>query len=305
MRDAMWIYVVIVFMAEAAWSLDPETNDRTSANSSTASNQPKIYVRRNAMFNPGSDVNLTCSSKMWNETLFVIWKLDLTYKKCDISFSNDGRNGDSCNDGKSLRNTSSAQSYLHIPNFSTRDVGLYTCESVFKGGNENYIISVAITVPPVTSFELEQRGNKTVAVCKAERGNPAANISWSHTGNLLFEETRLVSNGFFTAESHLEVPEGMDTQNLSCIIRHPSWEREKILEPEFKKAEARFPWTRILIVVAAILFAGLVFFAQRKLMLLRPCRQSHNSPSKTPPIEDVEEVEPYASYIQRVNSIYN
>uniref|UniRef100_A0A3B5AZM7 Ig-like domain-containing protein n=1 Tax=Stegastes partitus TaxID=144197 RepID=A0A3B5AZM7_9TELE len=104
-----------------------------------------LPVRRNAMFNPGSDVNLTCSSKMWNETLFVIWKLDLTYKKCDISFSNDGRNGDSCNDGKSLRNTSSAQSYLHIPNFSTRDVGLYTCESVFKGGNENYIISVAIT----------------------------------------------------------------------------------------------------------------------------------------------------------------
>uniref|UniRef100_A0A3Q1EKR5 Cell surface glycoprotein CD200 receptor 1-like n=1 Tax=Acanthochromis polyacanthus TaxID=80966 RepID=A0A3Q1EKR5_9TELE len=286
MRDVMWINVVFIFLAEAAWSLDK--------------------VRRNASFSLGSNGNLTCSSKPWNETFYVIWNLDLKLQKCKIALNDDGRSENSCNGGKSLRNTSSAQSYLQILNFSADDVGLYTCESAFKGGNENYEIHVAIierSVPPQTSFWLEHKDNKTVAVCKAERGNPAANISWSHTGNLFPVEKRHDSDGFFTLESHLELPEGMDTQHLSCIISHPLWEKAEILKLNSKKAY--IPWVGILIVVVVTLFlVGLVFFAQKKL-LLRPCRQSHRSPSKTPRLEDVEEVEPYASYIQRVNSIYN
>ncbi|XP_054871053.1 cell surface glycoprotein CD200 receptor 1-A isoform X2 [Amphiprion ocellaris] len=284
MRDVMWIYIVFTFLAETAWSLEK--------------------VKRNTSFNLGSDGNLTCSSKPWNETLFVIWTLDLKYRKCRISFNNDGRSENSCNDGKSLRNTSSAQSYLHIPNFSADDIGLYKCESVYTGGNENYEILVAITVPPQVSIRLERKDNKMVAVCKAERGNPAANISWSHTGNFLPVNTQHDSNGFFTVESHLELPEGMDIQNLTCIIRHPLFEEDKILKPNSQKAN--FPWLGILIVVVVTLFlAGFIFFAQKKLLPLRPCRQSHRSPSKNPRLEDVEEVEPYASYIQRVNSIYN
>lgn len=288
----MWIYIVFTFLAETVWSMDK--------------------VPRNVSFNLGSDGNLTCSSKPWNETFYVIWTLNLRYKeykKCKISLNDDGRSENSCNDGKSLRNTSRAQSYLHIPNFSADDVGLYTCESAFKGGNEAYDIHVTITAPPQISFWSEHKGNKTVAVCKAERGNPAANISWSHTGNLTVD-TQCGPDGLFTVESHLEIPEGMDTQNLSCIIRHPFWKEEKILELNSVSSETKkayIPWVGILTVVAATLFlAGLVFFAQKKLLLLRPCRESHRSPSKTPPrLEDVEEVEPYASYIQRVNSIYN
>lgn len=73
-----------------------------------------------------------------------------------------------------------------------------------------------------------------VAVCKAERGKPAANISWSHTGSL---EKITELNDFFTAESRLELPQGMDTQNLSCTIEHPYWKDEKILVPTLKKGE--------------------------------------------------------------------
>ncbi|XP_068560997.1 cell surface glycoprotein CD200 receptor 1 isoform X2 [Cebidichthys violaceus] len=282
MRHMMWIYAVVIFVLSEARSMDTAV--------------------RNLTFNQGSEVNLTCSNKTWNETLFVIWRIQFQTKKlCRISFNN-GTNDDSCNDGKSLRNTSSALSYLHIPNFSDTDEGRYECESVYTGGNDNHAIHVAIIVPPSISAWLYHKDNKMVAVCKAERGKPAASISWSHMGNISSVET--VSKGFFTVESRLELPEGMDRENLSCAIRHPHWTGERILVPKLE--EGYFPWLYVLIVVVIIvLLAGFLFLAQKKIITLRRYQPSDTSPSKSPPTEDVEEVEPYASYVQRVNSIYN
>ena len=102
-------------------------------------------VTTNLMFNSGSDVNLTCSNKTWKETIYVIWNMTLTNKICQVSFSNGGEGKDSCTDFKSLRNTSRGQSYLHIPNFSTKDVGVYECNFVYQGGKEDYKINVAMT----------------------------------------------------------------------------------------------------------------------------------------------------------------
>lgn len=74
-----------------------------------------------------------------------------------------------------------------------------------------------------------------MAVCKAEGGQPLANISWSHTGNSSSVETLLGSHG---VESRLELLKGMDTENLSCVIRHPFWKEEKILVPKSPKGQA-------------------------------------------------------------------
>lgn len=76
--------------------------------------------------------------------MYVIWKIKLEYKNCKIGFSSTGQSTDTCSDGRSLRNTSRSQSYLHIPNFTTDDVGVYKCESAYNGGNENYVINMAI-----------------------------------------------------------------------------------------------------------------------------------------------------------------
>uniref|UniRef100_A0A3Q1EJW6 Cell surface glycoprotein CD200 receptor 1-like n=1 Tax=Acanthochromis polyacanthus TaxID=80966 RepID=A0A3Q1EJW6_9TELE len=204
-------------------------------------------------------------------TFYVIWNLDLKLQKCKIALNDDGRSENSCNGGKSLRNTSSAQSYLQILNFSADDVGLYTCESAFKGGNENYEIHVAIIgkILFLMNVFLEDvlhssphKDNKTVAVCKAERGNPAANISWSHTGNLFPVEKRHDSDGFFTLESHLELPEGMDTQHLSCIISHPLWEKAEILKLNSKKGQISAGWIQK--EMSLIINVGDFFFQKKK-----------------------------------------
>lgn len=90
------------------------------------------------------------------------------------------------------------------------------------------------SVPPNISLKFMHEGNRTVAVCKAEGGNPAANISWSHVGNS--SSVQRHSPGLFTVESRLVLPEGQDETNLSCIIRHPGWVEEKVL-PELKTGE--------------------------------------------------------------------
>lgn len=78
--------------------------------------------------------------------MFVIWEIDLPDQPepCKIAFDISEQSVDTCRDGKSLRNTSGGQSYLHIPNFSNKDVGIYKCESTYKGGNDAHNINVNI-----------------------------------------------------------------------------------------------------------------------------------------------------------------
>uniref|UniRef100_A0A8C7XSN9 Ig-like domain-containing protein n=1 Tax=Oryzias sinensis TaxID=183150 RepID=A0A8C7XSN9_9TELE len=195
-------------------------------------------ANKSKVFNYGTNVNLTCSDKTWNEILYVIWNIYFRDHSCKITFSSSGEAGEnSCRDGMSLQNTSSAQSYLYIPNFSTDDVGMYKCESVYRGGRENYNINVSITVAPKISAWLEYDGSKTVAVCRAEQGNPAANISWSPAENKSVMSIN-PSDGFFNVESRLSEEEF--PENLTCIISHQLWNQDKTLVPDRSKMKKVF-----------------------------------------------------------------
>ncbi|CAB1448337.1 unnamed protein product [Pleuronectes platessa] len=281
----MLIFATVFLLVPAAWSLEPGTNQSTTVTSST-------YVITNLMFNSGSDVNLSCSDRTWSETLHVIWNMTLRDRICQVSLSTGEKVQDSCNDGKSLRNTSRAQSYLHIPNISAADVGVYNCNFVYNGGKKDCKINVAITVAPRLSAWLE-RGDKMVAVCKAEGGRPAANISWSHGRDPLSAETP-ETDGSITVESRLQLDEGTDPENLTCAFRHPSWDQEKTLGVKLRKVY--FPWRLFITgVVGSTLLLGFAIFARKKILMLRGCHQCDSS--KSPTIEEVEEVEPYASYV--------
>ncbi|MED6258181.1 hypothetical protein ATANTOWER_003920 [Ataeniobius toweri] len=228
----MWIYILIIFLSEE-WPICQAAN---SVNSMISNRTPplKVYDHIKAVFSLGSNMDLHCSNRTWTETMFVIWNIELKHKICRISFSDKGQSFDSCNDGKSLQNTSAGQSYLHIPNFSADDVGVYKCESVYTGGYDNYKTEVAVTAPPKVSAWLDRRDNKMVAVCRAERGNPAATISWSPAGNgsvTLQDEP----DGFLTVESRLELSGDMDPENLTCVVHHQFWAQEKTLVPKLKE----------------------------------------------------------------------
>ncbi|XP_032424618.1 cell surface glycoprotein CD200 receptor 5-like [Xiphophorus hellerii] len=252
----LWIYVVIFLLSEEGFLTQGTTNSNIIVNTTTS--PMKVYANRKEVFNLGSDARLICSNRTQTKAIFVIWDIELKDKTCNISFSNEGLNINTCNDGKSIQN-STDQSFLHIPNFSASDVGAYRCESAYTGGNENYKIAVGVTAPPAVSGWLERRDKKIVAVCRAEKGNPAANISWSI--RLYHSVTQQNDpDGFVTVESRLEIPQHIDAKYLTCNIRHQFWEREKILMPKFREFQQ---WIRI-VVVFIIIILGLLIFALKK-----------------------------------------
>ncbi|XP_049583557.1 cell surface glycoprotein CD200 receptor 1-A isoform X2 [Syngnathus scovelli] len=276
-------------------------------------------------FNVGSDVMLNCSNilkdLMSKEILYVIWRVDLVgNKECRVGWQKFTGLLDTCTDGKSLHSISESCSdlhsisescsYLHIPNFSERDVGIYMYEMAFIGGTHTCKVSASITVPPSISSWLELRDNNSmVAVCAAEGGKPAANVTWRHAENESAVVTQWHSGGLFSVESRLKLPEG--PKNATCIIRHPYWEAEKTLVPSHRKRLLEIVVCLLIVVSILMVPAALLFFMYKKQIMLRNCLITDRSATKPEPIthkaeiEETEEVEPYASYFQRVNSIYN
>ncbi|XP_036400977.1 cell surface glycoprotein CD200 receptor 1-A isoform X2 [Megalops cyprinoides] len=260
----------------------------------------------------GKSVNLTCMNKTWSDMLYIIWKLNMRGTNCRITAGIDEAAHDTCKDGKVLRNTTTGQSYLHVPNFKNEDEGIYSCETAFLGSSYAVQINVSAFVPPQISTRLDIRDGKREAVCSAAGGKPAASVSWRNTWNCnVTQSSRQNSDGSFTVESRFILPDPVDADNLSCIITHPSWgERLGILLTSDQREPRLFQW--IIVALGSISFAVAVlaglYITRKHLGKLRNCCKSKISaspPPKTPQPQDVEEVEPYASYVQRVNSIYN
>ncbi|CAB1328930.1 unnamed protein product [Coregonus sp. 'balchen'] len=100
------------------------------------------------------------------------------------------------------------------------------------------------------------------------------------------------------------LPEVITTDNLTCDVRHPSWVEMhnvtlQITEGDFIHLQQVIISMVTISVIMATL-AGL-YFTRKHLCRICPARPSESKPSQ----DYVEEVEPYASYVQRVNSIYN
>ncbi|XP_033843306.1 cell surface glycoprotein CD200 receptor 1-A isoform X2 [Periophthalmus magnuspinnatus] len=256
-----------------------------------------------ASFRLGEEADLTCEDAVRtdNKILFVIWHLNQTDKNCEIGQKNGVNDRDTCNDGKLLRNGTKGKLVLHIPKFSYSDVGNYSCSFAFSGGAVNFIYHINITAPPKISSWVESRGDRRVVVCRAERASPVANISWGVTGNVTVETER-GPDGLITVESSVEVNTLEEAQNTSCTIRHVYWDEPRVIVPNINNSQAisqNLPVVYTTILISVVFCLGLLVLGIKKVIDLRMNQNSSKS------VDYVEEVEPYESYVQRVNSIYN
>ncbi|KAM3842275.1 cell surface glycoprotein CD200 receptor 1-A [Diretmus argenteus] len=198
--------------------------------------------------------------------MYTLWEISLKSEVCKIGSSDDGQSHNNCSTSKALHNTSSGESYLLIPNFSNSDEGVYKCESAYKGGSYSVNFQVFVKVRPTLSGSLEWRGSRWVAVCSAARGKPAASIVWRYTGN------------------------GSSVPTDSLTEKHQ--DGSYTVESQLALPEGVAP-------------GNLTCAVDHPYWEEEQTSNTTPSESKSPPAEDVEEVEPYASYVQRVNSIYN
>ncbi|KAJ8013176.1 hypothetical protein DPEC_G00050560 [Dallia pectoralis] len=288
MRDIFVIEVICLLAVSATWGRDT--------------------VSRSEEAREGQNISLMCSNNTWNEMLYIIWKINIAGSACKVAFSN-VNDVDTCNDGKKVLNTTRGETYLHIPEFSVRDEGVYQCQSAYNGGENNQDITVTIIAPPKVSSWLEWNAGSKRAVCLAEGGKPAPSISWRNTWNTSISPKNTSDPN--QVKSVLVLPEDFNAENLTCAVTHPYWTHAHISTPKVHKDHLVSPdlsvpiISTVTILTCVIIMAtlgGLYFkLKQRcKLRLATPADSKAQQPQ-----DCAEEVEPYASYVQRVNSIYN
>ncbi|XP_035263836.1 cell surface glycoprotein CD200 receptor 5-like isoform X2 [Anguilla anguilla] len=217
-----FISIVIVGFVQGQSTTSPGTFTTT---------KPLFTDHRTEKYTIGKSVNLTCTNKTWTEMFYTTWRIPRNGNHCTIAASTDKPPHDTCLDGKVMRNTSNGESYLHIPIFKVTDIGIYRCETAFQGASLIAEITVsAIVSPQIFTRLVIIRDGKREAVCSAIGGKPAASISWRNTWNSSVTQTsKNNTDGSFTVESRLIVPEHVPSDNLSCIITHPSWTELHIL----------------------------------------------------------------------------
>ncbi|XP_005167482.1 cell surface glycoprotein CD200 receptor 1-A isoform X2 [Danio rerio] len=267
------------------------------------------------MFLEGSDVTLWCGNVTnfkWDDLVFVVWNISTQSKKCYIGLS--PTLDDTCKDGKSMHNSTDGVS-LSISKISMQDEGVYTCDLSYKGGSYSLNISVSV-------FHLSAQldPDKKTAVCTARYKNKAPTLHWEPASSVLPNNDG--ENGAsFTIENRVYLKENVNISELVCVATNPSMSSPVQLNATLYSSASGYDKTSLNIKLIAIPL-GLVCFILVSLamvyVLLRKfnslstlkmlcCKSKISPPADDKPAQpaDVEEVEPYASYIQRVNSIYN
>ncbi|XP_051761978.1 cell surface glycoprotein CD200 receptor 1-A isoform X2 [Ctenopharyngodon idella] len=280
-------------------------------------------VFKEQIFVVGNDVTLWCTDNATdvklNEFIYVVWNMSMQGKKCYLGLSH--KRDDTCNDGKKLNNTSFS---LFIPNISMEDEGYYLCDLSYKGGSNAVNISVSVTR---LETQLDSENGQRIAVCKATYKKTQPTLHWEPALNFSFNNTSVKKvDTFFIMENRVHLPEYVTISNITCVASYLSVSGSVQHKSTLDLTTQDIPntgnfgtlggsWQIIVIsigfVLSIIAFLA-IYLLCRKLKhisaLKMLCCKSKISPpaeDKPPQPADVEEVEPYASYIQRVNSIYN
>ncbi|KAL4656583.1 cell surface glycoprotein CD200 receptor 1 [Arapaima gigas] len=266
---------------------------------------------RTEYFDLNSSVNLTCTNKTLSSVLFTTWNISIKNINCLIASASDEDDKDTCKDGKVLHNN--RKIYLHIPHFAQKDEGRYRCEIVYAGRSHTSEIQVKARASLNISTRLDQEHR--VAVCSATGAKAGVSILWRPSQNLTGNQSSTLNpDGTYNLESCVSLSE-VDGTELECIVTHPNWSTNltKKLHVSNFLEKSQNPWLWIITSVCAVCFstgmlAGL-YVIRKHLSTIRTCCKfnlSHPpSPHTAAKPQDVHELEPYASYVQRVNSIYN
>ncbi|XP_033864506.2 cell surface glycoprotein CD200 receptor 2-like isoform X2 [Acipenser ruthenus] len=314
----LWTIILLTFSNRFVWTNETQSNSSPTLSvtpSPSASTKPLDYFEKFISIKLGEKINLSCTNRTWSTMLFDTWELKNTDKTCRIAHSNSEPPVNNCNDGRTITNTTEGRSQLYIPSFKYTYEGIYICETAFQRGSHKILFKLSAIVQPEISGRIEYSttDNHYVAVCKASNGKPNASISWSSDENVT-EKVTYNWNRTFTVESRRIIPYSTSMGNVTCIVSHPYWNESQTYTIPYIRGTAQEPNKLIywIVVIACLFCVLLIIFVtsfvciKKHLADLRNCCKSTipvaTAPTKT---QDVEEVEPYASYVERVNSIYN
>ncbi|XP_016089274.1 cell surface glycoprotein CD200 receptor 1-like isoform X1 [Sinocyclocheilus grahami] len=316
-----WTLTVIVLLSIFMARSQTRGDQATASHQNKDSAIKQLTDFKEQTFISGSDVILQCGNATdinWNELIYIVWNISLQDRKCWLGLS--PKLDDKCKDGKRLYNTSDGV-YLVIPKISIEDEGFYSCDVSYKAGS--YLANVSVSVTNV-STQLYSENSQRIAVCNSIFKQKAPTLHWESAINFSSNISSVEKLGrFFIMENRVYLPADVNNSELTCVATYTSesgFVQQKstlhLTTGVLNQMQSPFPWEIMAISIGSVCFIlvslAVVYTLRRKLSDLSAlkmlcCKSKISTPAEDKPSQpaDVEEVEPYASYIQRVNSIYN
>ncbi|XP_068887673.1 cell surface glycoprotein CD200 receptor 1 [Aphelocoma coerulescens] len=191
---------------------------------------------------------------------------------------------------------------LEIRQVGIAQEGNYSCEMVSTEGNFPTTYHLTVLAPPRPSLYCDEQGSP---VCKAAAGKPPAQLSWVPESSSTAEE-KGHDNGTVTVLSRFTASNTSVTNVTTCMVSHPAgnWSESIACHPLEGYSFIRYVYAIPCALLIIILLGVIHYF---KLCSDRPCHKT--KPPEIAPAhsqqDDTMEVEPYTTYVQKENAIYN
>ncbi|XP_074784287.1 cell surface glycoprotein CD200 receptor 1-A-like [Athene noctua] len=250
----------------------------------------------------GSSCVLTCSPKT-NATM-VTWKImPKVGGHCALGYRADQNKTDrtNCSDRINWKFRPDRDPTLEIRQVEIAHEGDYICELVKTEGNFHKTYHLTVLAPPRLTLYCDDHG---VPVCQAAAGKPPAQISWVlESTSTPREEAH--DNGTVTVLSKFTA-HSTNRTNTTCIVSHPAGNQSKSIACRPPGNESVNPHVYIIPCFLSIITSMTLIYCF-KLHSNRLCHKT-KPPETAPthsPQDDTAEVEPYTTYVQKENIIYN
>ncbi|XP_053912763.1 cell surface glycoprotein CD200 receptor 1-A isoform X2 [Cuculus canorus] len=249
----------------------------------------------------GNSSVLTCSPK--SDMTMVTWRISPEAGSlCILGYRTDENKTDriNCSDSVDWKFRPDQDLALEIRQVGIADEGNYTCDVASPDGNFPKTYHLTVLVPPRLILSCDDHGNP---VCKAATGKPAAQISWVLESNSTPKEEGH-ANGTVTVLSKFTAY-STSMINTTCIVFHPTGNQSKSVVCQLPKNSFILHVSIIFCILIIITFLAVIYYI--KLHSDRLCHIT--KPPETSvthfPQDDTMEVEPYTTYVQKENIIYN
>ncbi|PKU37422.1 hypothetical protein llap_12270 [Limosa lapponica baueri] len=249
----------------------------------------------------GSSSVLTCPQKP-NITM-VTWKISPKVGgPCTLGYRADWNKTDrtNCSDSMNWKFRPDWDPTLEIQQVKIGHEGNYTCEVVAPDGNFHRTHHLTVLVPPKLSLYCDDQGNP---VCKAAAGKPAAQISWVLESNSTpneegHDDGTVTVFSKFTAYS-------TNVTTTTCIVSHPAGNWSKSIDCRPGNNKLILYVSTILCFLSIVIFVAVIYsFKLHHDRLCHKTKPPEIAPTHSPQ-DDTMEVEPYTTYVQKENVIYN
>ncbi|XP_073929232.1 cell surface glycoprotein CD200 receptor 1-like isoform X2 [Castor canadensis] len=291
--------LVILLMLTVFIEADSNSSCADERQMAQDNSSPLAEVNKSLSVQIGEKAVLCCPVLPPTSKLVMItWEVILRGKLlCRLSYKPDTKETatPSCTNGRiTWASRPDRNPHLQIDAVAVTHDGLYSCDIVTADGNYRLGYNLQVLVPPEVTLT---RGKNRTVVCEAVAGKPAARISWTPQGHCTTEK-EWSDNDTVTVRSTWHCPDS-NASAVTCLVSHLTGNRSLSLQLSSDSKESK-QYTRFIIPPIILIIVGCIWLL--KINGFRKCKLRK---SDAVPVIEEDEMQPYASYTEKSNPLYD